>query len=119
LSGARQAAQTLGIQIAAMRGAISGEAVALLDRAGRDIARAMGQVNGAIAGAARTQNAIDMYEGAPTAAQLREVEWAWQDAVEGVTSVNRVIEADMPELYAAAGPSPRWSPVKPLPLPKR
>src|SRR5207302_9293387 len=45
LSGARQAAQTLGIQIAAMRGTISGEGVALLERAGRDVARAMGQVN--------------------------------------------------------------------------
>ena len=119
LSGVRQTAQTLGIQIAAMRGTISGEGVALLERAGRDVARAMGQVNTAIAGAARAQNAIDLYEGLPTAAQLRELDWAWEDAVEGATSVNRVIEGDMPELYAAAGPSARWSPLKPVLLPKR
>jgi len=102
-----------------MRGTISGEGVALLERAGRDVARAMGQVNTAIAGAARAQNAIDMYEGSPTAAQLRELDWAWEDAVDGVTSLNRAMEADMPELYAAVGPSPRWSPLKPVPLPTR
>ena len=79
----------------------------------------MGQVNAAIAGAARAQNAIDTYEGLPTAAQLRELDWAWEDAAEGATSVNRAIEGDMPELYAAAGPSARWSPLKPVPLPKR
>ena len=119
LAAARNAAQTLGIQIAAMRGGISGEAVAFLERAGRNLSHAMGQLNAAIAGAARAQNAMDAYEGAPTAAQLRDVDWAWEDAVTGVTSLNQVIQGDMPELYAAAGPSPRWSPLKPIALPKR
>jgi hypothetical protein len=116
---ARQAAQLAGGQLAAMRGAVSGDAVALLERALRDLGRALGQLNGAIGSAARSQNAIDGYEGPPTAAQLRELDWAWEDAVAGIAGLNQVIRDDMPALYTAAGASPRWTPLKPVTALKR
>ncbi len=116
---ARQAAQTLGGQIAGLRSAVSGEALATLDRAARDLGRALTQLNNAIGGASRAQSAIDQYEGMPTAAQVRELDWAWEDAAQGVAGLNQVIQDQMPSLYAAAGASPRWQPVKPAPTPKR
>ena len=92
----------------------------MLERAGRAIWRERwAQLNAAITGAARAQSAIDAYEGAPTAAQLRELDWAWEDAAAGVAALNQLIEEDMPALYGAAGASSRWTPLKPAPLPKR
>ena len=116
---ARQAAQVLGGQIASMRSAVSSEGVDQLDRAGRDLSVVLAQLTSAISGASRAQSAIDAYEGIPTAAQLRELDWAWEDALAGVAALNEIIQGQMPDLYAAAGPSPRWSPVKPVPVPKR
>ena len=48
----------------------------------------------ALAAAARAQAAIDSYDGVPTAAQLRELDWAWTDGVSAVTALNRLIEQD-------------------------
>ena len=81
--------------------------------------RRLAQLSAAITGAARVQAAMDAYEGAPTAAQLRELNWAWEDAAAGVTALNQLIDESMPPLYGAAGASSRWTPLKPAPLPKR
>jgi ABC-type transporter Mla subunit MlaD len=119
LTAARSAAQLLGGQLGAMRASVSGETVAQLERVSRDLAKALAQLSAAITGAARVQAAMDAYEGAPTAAQLRELNWAWEDASAGVTALNQLIEESMPPLYGAAGASSRWTPLKPVPLPKR
>jgi photosystem II stability/assembly factor-like uncharacterized protein len=119
LSAARSAAQTLGGQLAAMRASVAGETAAQLERASRELAKALGQLSAAITGAARVQAAMDAYEGAPTAAQLRELNWAWEDAAAGVAALNQLIDEAMPPLYGAAGASSRWTPLKPAPLPKR
>jgi photosystem II stability/assembly factor-like uncharacterized protein len=119
LGAARQTAQTLGGQLGAMRPAVTGDAAAQWDRASRDAARALGQLNSAISMASRAQSGIDAYEGAPTAAQRRELDWAWEDALAGVAGLNKAIAEEMPELYRAAGASPRWAPLKPVAAPKR
>ena len=119
LGPARQAAQMLGAQISAMRALLAGEDAGQLDRVSRDVMRAIANLNNAIASASRAQAAIDAYEGAPTAAQLRELDWAWEDATAGVTTLNRLLNEDMPALYRAAGPSPRLLPIRPLPELKR
>jgi photosystem II stability/assembly factor-like uncharacterized protein len=116
LAPARQAAQTLGGQLAAMRASVPAE---VAERVSRELGRVLGQLSNAIAEAARAQNAIDAYEGAPTAEQSREIEWAWEDALAGVAALNRVIRDDMRVLYEAAGPSARWEPLKPVPPPRR
>lgn len=119
LAPARHAAQTLGAQLGTMRGSMPAESLALVDRAARELARAMAQVNGAAAQAARAQAAIDGYEGAPTAAQEREVQWAWDDALAGVAVLNRLIAEEMPALYDAAGGASRWPAPEAVPEPKQ
>jgi photosystem II stability/assembly factor-like uncharacterized protein len=119
LMPARQTAQTFGGQIAIIRGGLSGEALPEVERTSRDLGKILAELTAAIAAASRAQTAIDGYEGAPTAAQLRELDWAWEDAVTGVSALNRLIEDRMPALYSAAGPSPRWTPVKPVAMLKR
>jgi hypothetical protein len=120
LMPARQCAQALGGQIGGLRTAVFGSAATALEQATHDLARAAGQLNTALAGAARAQHSIDGFEGAPTAAQLRELDWAWQDAAAGVAALNQIIQQQMPAIYSAAGSSAqRWTPMKPAPMPKR
>lgn len=116
LAPARLAAQTLGGQLAAMRASVPPD---VAERVSRELNRVLGQLSSAIGQAARAQNAIDGYEGAPTAEQSREIEWAWEDALSAVTTLNRIIRDDMRALYDAAGPSARWEPLKPVPPPRR
>jgi hypothetical protein len=119
LRAARAAAQILGGQIGAMRASVSGEAAAQLERCSRDLARALAELSAAITGASRAQTTIDAYEGAPTSAQIRELNWAWEDAIAGVAGLNQLIDEAMPPLYSAAGASSRWTPLKPVPPPMR
>jgi hypothetical protein len=116
LAPARQAAQALGGQLAAMRTSLAGEGP---ERVSRELGRVSGQLSAASYQASRALNAIDGYEGAPTAEQMRDIESAWEIAQSAVTALNRVIRDDMRPLYEAAGPSPRWAPLKPVPPPKR
>jgi hypothetical protein len=116
LAPARQSAQALLGQVAALATEAPPER---MERVSREASRIVAQLNSAMSQAARAQNAIDGYEGAPTAAQIREVEWAWEDGLAAIASLNRLIRDEMPSLYEAAGPSPRWRPIDPVPAPKR
>jgi len=64
------------------------------------------------------ENAMDAYEGVPTAAQLRELDWAWDDAVAAVTSLNRIVQQDLPRLYDSINQD-HHTEVVPAPLPAR
>ncbi len=116
LAAARQTAQALGRQVAAMRASVPAEAA---QRVSAELVRVLGEVGAAFGEALKAQNAVDAYDGAPTASQLRELEWAWEDGAAAIASLNRVIREDMRRLYETAGASPQWSPLKPLPAPKR
>jgi hypothetical protein len=58
---------------------------------------------------------MDSYDGLPTAAQLRELEWAWEDAVTAVAALNKLIQHGMPPVYSALGDSVKWPAVAQAP----
>ena len=67
----------------------------------RKIASAQTQIDRAIASAAQVENAMDGYDGLPTAAQLHEVDWAWEDAAAAANALNKVITESVPAAYSA------------------
>ena len=125
LAPARDAAEMLVGQAAAVRQYLTaaGEggtsALVVVERVTLEVTRVLGQVNRTLASAANVQSGMDGYDGLPTAAQLRQLEWAWEDATSSVTALNRLIQQDMPAVYAAAGGSIKWPQVKPAPVPVR
>ena len=125
LAPARDAAQALNSQIAAMRQYLNGAgesgrpALAVLDRVSVGVPRAQNQVEQAINAANTAQNAIDGYAGLPTGSQLRQLDWAWEDAAAGVSALNQVIQHDMPAVYSALDGSIHYPEIKPVPAPVR
>jgi photosystem II stability/assembly factor-like uncharacterized protein len=119
LAAARATGRSLTSQLTAIREQLShdGEktALAAVDRASADIARMQNEVNIAMAAGGRVQGAIDGYAGLPTAAQLRELEWAWADGLAAVNRLNDIILHQMPGIYATAGGTAKWPELKPLP----
>lgn len=71
----------------------------------------------AISGAAGAQRAIDNYDGAPTAAQLRQLAWAEQDAHAAVASLNQFLKTQMAAAYQALSSKPAWVVVSPVTMP--
>jgi hypothetical protein len=118
LAGARDSGRAVATQVSAMRdsakaaGESGGEALTALDRISADLNRAQGQIASASAMAARVQAAVDSFEGLPTEAQLRELEWAWSDARAAVAALNQAIAA----LPATVGSALKWREVKPVVL---
>ena len=66
-------------------------ALAAIDRVTPEIAGAQAQIDRAIASAAQAQNAMDGYDGLPTTAQFRQIDWAWEDAAAAANALNKVI----------------------------
>jgi hypothetical protein len=125
LAPARDAAHGLTSQISAMRqylnaaGETGRPALVVLDRVAAGIGRAQIRMEQSMSGAGTVQNAIDGYPGLPTGAQLRQLDWAWEDAVAGVTVLNQAIRQEMPAVYAALGGAVRWPELKPVAVPLR
>jgi photosystem II stability/assembly factor-like uncharacterized protein len=125
LAPAGDAAHALASQMSAMRqylnaaGESGKPALAVLDRVAAGIGRAQSQMEQAMSGAAGVQNAIDGYAGLPTGSQLRQLDWAWEDAVAGVTALNQAIQQEMPAVYTALGGTLQWPEVKPAAMPLR
>jgi photosystem II stability/assembly factor-like uncharacterized protein len=106
---ARDAARTLADQFAGLRqyfnaaGDSGKSSLEAIDKATQEIVKAQGQVDRAIAAAAQVENAMDGYDGLPTVAQLRQVDWAWEDAIASARAVNKVISESIPAAYTAMG----------------
>ena len=122
---ARETLQTVSGQIAAMRSSL-GSATdtgrvggGMLDRISVQVAQVQGQITRPLTNAYNLETAIDGYQGLPTAAQLRELDWAWEDAGAAVTALNRLIQQDLPPLYSALGGASRWTEIPPAPMPVR
>lgn len=106
LAPAQKAATELERQLSAMRQVLalqpnsaSGEpAVEHAADQQAAIARDLGR---AAAQAAGVERAIDSYAGAPTAAQLQQLQWAEQAARTAVTALNDLIRTGMQPAYAA------------------
>jgi hypothetical protein len=88
-----------------------------VDRLSDEVAGIGRQITAVLANAARVQNSMDAFAGVPTAAQLRELDFTWEDAAAAVLSLNRLIAKDLPDAYAAAGAPP--PPIRPVPAPSR
>jgi photosystem II stability/assembly factor-like uncharacterized protein len=88
-----------------------------VDRLSDEAAGIGRQITAVLANAARVQNSMDAFAGVPTAAQLRELDFTWEDAAAAVLSLNRLIAKDLPDAYAAAGAPP--PPNRPVPAPSR
>jgi len=126
LAPARDAAQKVAAQVAAPRQylAAAGEGgrapLAATEKVAAQIIHAQAQVARALTGAGQAQGAMDGYGGLPTEAQLRQMDWAWEDALAGVSALNQVIQQDTPAVYAAVGGvfpavQPVAEPVRPAP----
>ncbi|HUB33616.1 MAG TPA: hypothetical protein VMA31_11325 [Bryobacteraceae bacterium] len=107
--------ERLGILSGPVRaiGATAPAAATSFENLSMEVSRAQNLSYNAMNGAARAQTAIDSYAGVPTAAQLRELDWAWEDAQAAVAALNHVIES-MPALEKAAGMTgsgQAWRPV--------
>jgi photosystem II stability/assembly factor-like uncharacterized protein len=121
LTAAREAAREAAARISGMRdyakaaGENGGEPLRSIDRISADVNRALGLISSASGIAARVQAAIDSYDGLPTEAQLRELEWAWSDARSAVSILNQAIAA-LPGVHTAVGTSVKWQELKPVVL---
>jgi hypothetical protein len=122
---ARDAAQTLVDQMTGLRqyfvaSADSGKAsLVAIDKVTPEIAKVRGQIDRAIAAAAQVENAMDGYDGVPTAGQFRQVDWAWQDAVAAAEALNTLITESIPAAYSAMSGAVKPPAVKPVAVPAR
>jgi hypothetical protein len=120
---ARDAARTLIDQMAGLRQYFNaaGEktSVEAIDKVTPEITKAQAQIDRAIAAAAQVENAIDGYDGLPTSAQLRQIDWAWEDATASATAVNKLITESVPAAYSSLGGAVRQPRLDPVAVPAR
>jgi len=122
---ARDAARTLADQMAGLRqyfGALGDTgkgSLAAIEKVTPEIARAQAQIDRAIASAAQVENAMDGYDGLPATAQLRQIDWAWEDAAASATALNKLIQESVPAAYASMGGAVRPPKLDPVPVPAR
>jgi hypothetical protein len=116
---ARDTARTLVEQMAGLRQYFSAAgvkaSVEAIDKLTPEITKAQGQVDRAIAAAAQAENGMEGYDGLPTAAQFRQIDWAWEDGTASATAVNKLIAEAVPAAYASMGGAvtpPKIDPVK-------
>jgi len=125
LAPARETAQMLTEEMSGLRQyfAAAGEdgqpALSAIERITPRIAQVQGEIDRAIASAAQVENAMDAYDGLPTAAQLHQIDWAWQDADAAANGLNRLIRESLPSAYAAMGGAVKPPALKPVPVPMR
>ncbi|MDR3699230.1 MAG: hypothetical protein P4L56_06310 [Candidatus Sulfopaludibacter sp.] len=125
LGSARDAAQALSIQLTPIRQYLNtaGEggrgALQILDKVSPEITHLQGEIGRTLQMAARAQSAIDAYPGVPTAAQTRELDWAWEDAAKAVTDLNRILRVEMAGVYSALSPGGAWKEIPPVAVPER
>ncbi|HLK67999.1 MAG TPA: hypothetical protein VKU19_31415 [Bryobacteraceae bacterium] len=112
----RDSAEMLARQMAAMRQtlAAAGGAVEPLDRVSLEVSHVQGQIARTLTAAGSVQSSIDAYEGLPTGAQLQQLQWAWDDAVAVVASLNKLIGQDMPSLPSNSEGGSKFPELKPL-----
>lgn len=125
LSAARASAQMLADQMTGLRQYFSAAADAgknsleTIDKLSREIGQAQAQIDRTITAAAQVENAMDAYDGLPTAAQFRQLDWAWEDAAAAVDAFNKVITISVPAAYSSMNGAVKPPSLKPLPVPTR
>jgi len=115
MAPARDTFQTV---MMAMR-TVQGPAREALDRLTGTLATIERQINASMTLAGRVQSAMDGFAGPPTAAQLRDLDYCWEDATAAVAALNRLVAQDLPAAYAAAGLKAQAPAIQPVPAPVR
>ncbi len=104
---ARDAARALTDEMAGLkqyfRASDTKASVEAIEKVTPQITKAQAQVDRAITAAAQAENAMESYGGLPTAAQLRQNDWAWEDGVAAATAVNKLITEALPAAYSSMG----------------
>jgi hypothetical protein len=120
---ARDAARALTEEMAGLKryfkAADTKAPVEAIDKATPQIAKAQAQVDRAIAAAAQVENAMESYGGLPTAAQLRQLDWAWEDGVAAATAVNKLIAESLPAASLSVGGAVTQAKPSPVKIPAR
>jgi len=125
LAPAHDEAQKLADQMSGLRqffsaaGDSGNASLAAIDKVTLEVAQVQGQVDRAIASAAQAENTMDGYDGLPTEAQLRQIDWSWQDATAAVNALNKVIRESIPEAYKSMGGAVKLPELKPVAVPAR
>jgi hypothetical protein len=116
----RDALVALNKQLTAMRqyliaaGDSGKEALAPVQAAETALTGAQGALNRTLNAGRTAQTAMDGYDGLPTEAQLRQLDWTWEDAAANVSAVNRILSELMPPVYTAMGGAIRWPKIAPV-----
>ena len=120
LEPARQAEAAAQKQLDALRAYLTAldQSPEGVQQASRALAEVNGELNRAITTAAAAERGMDGYEGMPSAAQLRQLGWAHEDAAASVAALNKFLAKDLPAEAAAAKAKPKWPAIAPVPVPK-
>jgi hypothetical protein len=62
---------------------------------------------------------MDGYDGLPTVAQFRQLDWAWEDATAAVGGLNKLIQESIPSAYSSMGGAVKPPTLAPIPVPAR
>ena len=117
---ARDALLALNRQLAAMRqyltaaGDAGKVALALVEKADSGAVNVQTALNRTLNAARAVQGAMDGYDGLPTEAQLRELDWAGEDATANILALNKLVGESMPGVYAALGSTVQWPKITPV-----
>ena len=63
-----------------------------------DLSRIQAQIGRTVVAANTLVTEMEGYEGLPTGAQLRQLEWDWADGTEVVAALNRLIQQEFPDV---------------------
>jgi hypothetical protein len=122
---ARDALVALNKQLTAMRqyltaaGEAGKTALAQVEKADASVTATQAALNRTLNSARAVQTAMDGYDGLPTEAQLRQLDWAWEDAAAGASALNRIVGGSMPSVYSAMGGTIQWPKVPVVAVPTR
>jgi photosystem II stability/assembly factor-like uncharacterized protein len=122
---ARDAVRMLTEQMAGLRQYFSAagdggkNSLAAVEKVTPQIAQVQSEIDRAIASAAQVENAMDSYDGLPTEAQMKQVDWDWQDATASVSALNKLIQESIPAAYASMGGAVKPPALKPVAMPAR
>ncbi|HWC95983.1 MAG TPA: hypothetical protein VG456_04520 [Candidatus Sulfopaludibacter sp.] len=124
LGAGRNAAQALFEQIPPMRLYLTsmgdkGKSLSeTLEKVSTELTRVQGEISRTVQSASRLESAMDSYPGLPTAAQSRELDWAWEDAATAVNTFNRLL-TEMSAIYTSMGDAVPWRPIPAVTVPVR
>jgi hypothetical protein len=123
LGNARTTAQALVAQMDSIKKDVtaggSNDATKRADDLAAHLNQILTDINREFSAAGGLIRPIESFSGLPSADQMRQVDWSFEDATKTVNELNSVIRAEIPGLYAQFAKQPWPKPVQPLPSIRR